>query len=67
MFPYKDEHETQRPPVVTVALIALNVLAWIALQGAGSTGALVRSICGLGLIPGELTGGGSAGDVGPAG
>ena len=28
MFPYRDENETQRSPYVTLALIALNVLAW---------------------------------------
>ena len=56
MFPYRDENETQRPPYVTLALIALNVLAWLLLQGAGAPLALARSICDLGLIAGELTG-----------
>jgi hypothetical protein len=28
MFPYCDQHETQRTPVVTIALIAVNILAW---------------------------------------
>lgn len=56
MFPYHDENETQRPPYVTIGLIALNVLAWLLLQGAGSPLALARSVCNLGLIPGELTG-----------
>jgi membrane associated rhomboid family serine protease len=40
---------------VTLALIALNVLAWLLLQGAGTPLALARSICDLGLIAGELT------------
>jgi membrane associated rhomboid family serine protease len=39
-----------------VTIIALNVLTWIAVQGAGSTVSLARSVCELGLIPGELTG-----------
>jgi membrane associated rhomboid family serine protease len=56
MFPYRDENETQRPPYVTLALIALNVLAWLLLQGAGTPLALARSVCDLGLIAGELTG-----------
>ena len=56
MFPYRDENETQRPPYVALALIALNVLAWLLLQGAGTPLALARSICDLGLIAGELTG-----------
>jgi rhomboid family protein len=55
MLPYHDENETQRTPVVTMAFIALNVLAWIFLQGAGSTVPLARAVCELGLIPGELT------------
>jgi membrane associated rhomboid family serine protease len=55
MLPYHDENETQRPPYVTLALIALNVLAWLFLQGAGTPLALARSICNLGLIAGELT------------
>jgi membrane associated rhomboid family serine protease len=56
MFPYHDENETQRTPVVTMVLIAVNVIVWLAVQGAGSTRALARSVCELGLIPGELTG-----------
>jgi membrane associated rhomboid family serine protease len=36
-------------------IIALNIFAWIALQGAGAALPLVKSICELGLIPGELT------------
>ena len=56
MFPYRDENETQRTAIVTLTLIALNVFAWLFVQGAGSTLALARSVCDLGLIPGELTG-----------
>jgi membrane associated rhomboid family serine protease len=55
MFPYRDENETQRPAIVTGTIIALNVLVWIFVQGAGSTVALAKSVCELGLIPGELT------------
>jgi membrane associated rhomboid family serine protease len=55
VFPYHDENETQRTPVVTMVLIALNVLAWLLLQGAGAELPLARSVCELGLIPGELT------------
>jgi membrane associated rhomboid family serine protease len=55
MFPYRDENETLRTPYATFLLIGLNVLAWLLVQGAGSTRALARSICDLGLIPGELT------------
>jgi membrane associated rhomboid family serine protease len=56
MFPYHDENETQRPAIVTGTIIALNCLSWIGVQGAGATYSLARSVCNLGLIPGELTG-----------
>jgi membrane associated rhomboid family serine protease len=55
MFPYHDENETQRTAYVTLTIIALCVLAWVVVQGAGADLELVRSICNLGLIPGELT------------
>ena len=56
MIPYHDENETQRPAYVTLVIIALCVLAWLLLQGAGATVPLAASVCNLGLIPGELTG-----------
>jgi membrane associated rhomboid family serine protease len=56
MLPYRDENETLRTPLVTFALIAANVLTWLSVQGAGDTLPLARSVCNLGLIPGELTG-----------
>jgi membrane associated rhomboid family serine protease len=56
MFPYHDENVAQRTPVVSYAFIGVNVLVWLAIQGAGSTIPLARSVCELGLIPGELTG-----------
>jgi membrane associated rhomboid family serine protease len=55
MFPYHDENETQRTPILTMGLVALNVLAWIGLQGAGAMQPLAESVCNLGLIPAELT------------
>ena len=55
MFPYRDENETQRAAIATGAIIALNVLVWIFVQGAGSDLPLASSVCNLGLIPGELT------------
>ena len=54
MFPYKDENPTERPAVITVAIIIANVLAFILVQGAGSDGQLARSVCDFGLIPGEI-------------
>jgi membrane associated rhomboid family serine protease len=55
VFPYRDEKETVRTPVVTFALIAANAASWFLVQGAGFGEALVASVCNLGLIPGELT------------
>ena len=54
MFPYKDENPTEKPAVITVALILANVLAFILVQGAGAAGPLARSVCDFGLIPGEI-------------
>ncbi|MET0340987.1 MAG: rhomboid family intramembrane serine protease [Polyangiales bacterium] len=55
MFPYRDENDTVRTPIVTFALIALNVLVWLGVQGGGMGTQLAESVCDLGLIPGELT------------
>ena len=54
MFPIRDENPHFLTPVVTLALIALNVLCWALLQGLGQEAQLARSVCELGLIPGEL-------------
>ena len=56
MFPYHDENTTQRPPYVTIALIGINVMVWLFVQGGGAGQALAASVCNFGLIPGELTG-----------
>jgi membrane associated rhomboid family serine protease len=55
LFPYHDENKTQRTPIMTIALIAANVFAWLVVQGAGAGVALAQSVCELGLIPAELT------------
>ena len=55
MIPYHDENQTERTPVVTLLLIAGSVFSWLFIQGAGTTVPLARSVCELGLIPGELT------------
>ena len=54
MFPYRDENPTYTTPVVTVAIIVLNAVVWVLLEGAGTNPALARSICEFGAIPGEL-------------
>ena len=56
MFPLRDRNPTRHVPVVTIALIALNAAVWIFVQELGNAEGLARSICSLGLIPGELLG-----------
>ena len=56
MFPYRDENETQRTAFVNIAIILLNILVWLFVEGAGASVAVARAVCDLGLIPGELTG-----------
>jgi membrane associated rhomboid family serine protease len=56
VFPYHDENRTLRTAYVTLGLVALNVAAWLFVQGGGSVVPLASSVCNYGLIPGELTG-----------
>lgn len=57
MFPLRDENPTELTPYITVALIALNVIVWVYVQGAGFNEAgLFDSVCRYGLIPAEITG-----------
>jgi membrane associated rhomboid family serine protease len=41
-------------PVVTIGLIVANIVVWVLVQGMGSGPAMARSICELGLTPGDL-------------
>jgi len=55
VLPYKDENPTDLTPAVTVGLIIVNTVVWLLVQGGGvSPEQLVRSVCELGLIPGEV-------------
>ena len=56
MFPIRDDNPHYLTPWVTYALVALNVLVWLLIQGAGTVPALPASVCTLGLVPGELLG-----------
>jgi membrane associated rhomboid family serine protease len=56
MFPYRDDNPTLGTPAVTYLLIGLNVVVWVLVQGMGAEPQLSRSVCELGLIPGELLG-----------
>jgi len=56
MFPYRDDNPTLARPVATLLIIAANVAVWILVQGMGTEPILSRSVCELGLIPGEFLG-----------
>jgi len=56
MFPLYDENPTQNPPVATIVIIIVSVVAWIFFQGMGGQQALAHSLCVFGLIPGKLLG-----------
>jgi membrane associated rhomboid family serine protease len=56
MFPYRDENPGVLTPVVTVAIIAANLAVWLVVQGMGQEEQLARSVCELGLVPGDLLG-----------
>jgi membrane associated rhomboid family serine protease len=56
MFPIRDDNPTLSAPVITMVLIALNAAVWILVQGMGAEPYLSRSVCELGLIPGEFLG-----------
>jgi membrane associated rhomboid family serine protease len=56
VFPLRDENPHFLTPLVTYAIIALNVAAWVFVQGLGSGMPLASSVCDLGLVPGELLG-----------
>ena len=56
MFPIRDDNPHFSTPYATYGLIALNVAAWVLLQGLGSEPALSSSVCRLGLIPADVLG-----------
>ncbi len=56
MFPYRDDNPTLHTPFVTLILIGINLAVWVLVQGMGAEPLLSRSVCELGLIPGEFLG-----------
>jgi membrane associated rhomboid family serine protease len=54
MFPYRDDNPTLATPIATLLLIGANVVFWVVVQGMGAEPSLSRSVCELGLIPGEF-------------
>jgi membrane associated rhomboid family serine protease len=55
MLPIGDDNPTIRTPVMTLGIIAVTLVVWFQVQGAGDPLPLVRSVCNYGLVPGELT------------
>lgn len=56
MIPLGDETPTIRTPVMTYLLIGLNVAVWLTAQGGGfDQNTLAKTVCDLGMVPGELT------------
>ena len=56
MFPLRDENPRVHFPYATIAIIAVNALVWLLVQGLGSQYALAESLCLYGLVPGDLLG-----------
>ena len=54
LFPLHDENPVDKRPIVTYTLIGLNVIVWLAVQGAGTDPLLAISICKWGLTSGDL-------------
>jgi membrane associated rhomboid family serine protease len=54
VFPLYDENPHFLTPLVTWGILGANVAAWLFVQGMGTDPALTRSVCELGLVPGEL-------------
>ena len=67
MIPFRDENPTLRAPVITYAIVALNLAVWLLIEGGGAGLPLARAICTMGLIPGQLTGRVPAGAAVPMG
>jgi membrane associated rhomboid family serine protease len=54
MFPIRDDNPQVLTPYGTYAIISLNAIVWVFVQGFGSMSNLVSSICLFGLIPAQL-------------
>jgi len=54
MFPIRDDNPQFNKPIATYTIVALNVVAWLLLQGLGSAEAVNQSVCQYGLIPADL-------------
>jgi len=58
MIPLSDDNPTVTPPVMTMLLLLAILTVWLVVQGGGfDATSLAMSVCNLGLVPAELTGG----------
>lgn len=56
MIPLSDENPTLRTPIMTWLLLGAMFAVWLVVQGGGmNSEALAKSVCNLGMVPGELT------------
>lgn len=56
MIPISDDNPTLRTPIVTILLLVALGAVWVFVQGAGFNAELLSaSVCGFGMVPGELT------------
>lgn len=68
MIPLSDDNPTVRLPVMTILLLGGMIAVWVVVQGGGfDPRTLATSVCNLGLVPGELTGGAALGSGVPIG
>ena len=68
MLPISDDNPTLHTPWMTYVLLVVTLGAWVLLQGAGlSEYRLAASVCNLGMVPAELTGGRAPGFQVPLG
>jgi membrane associated rhomboid family serine protease len=54
MFPIRDDNPTLHTSVATFAIVGINIIIWVLVQGMGFGAPLLRSVWEFGLIPGEL-------------
>lgn len=58
MIPVSVENRTVRPPWMTVLILTAMFTVWIVVQGGGFPGnddQIARTVCNLGMVPGEIT------------
>jgi membrane associated rhomboid family serine protease len=66
MIPISDENPILRTPIMTWLLLGAMFAVWLIVQHGGfDQEALARSLCNLGMVPGELTGRAPLGEVVP--